>query len=150
MAVLGVKVTPDTAWLAAVRDGAVDEKPDRYELPNLPRAQALESAIDQVARLYEQEGVTAVAVLDAHGNTKPRSFKAARGRLTLELVFELAAARVEIPFAVMAPVTIQSRLSLSSRRIEDHVDNLLAPAGTRWNHRGSAAVTALAFARGED
>ena len=151
MSALGVNVAGATAWLAVVDDAtAVRAQPDRYELSHRPRPQALLAAVEDLQVLYEREGVTIVAVLEAHGNARPASYQQARPRFTLELLFELAAANTETPFELIAPATIQSRLDLPSRRIPDHVDDVVPLAGTRWNHRGPAALAAVAAVRGGD
>jgi hypothetical protein len=148
MAALGVTLAGDTAWLAVVGEaGAVAAEPDRYVLPNRTRAEALPAALEDVVLMYRREEVSAVGVLDAQGNARPNSYQQVRPRFTLEFLFELAAAQAGLPFELLAPATVQSRLGLSSRRIADHVDDVVTPAGTRWSNRGPAALAALAVAR---
>jgi hypothetical protein len=148
MATLGVMLAGDTAWLAVVDEaGEAAAEPDRYRLPNRTRPEALAAALEDVVLTYQRREVTAVGVLDAQGNARPNSYQQARPRFTLEFIFELGAAQAGVPFELLAPATVQSRLGLSSRRIADHVDAVVAPAGTRWSNRGPAALVALAVAR---
>ena len=148
MTTLGVVLAGDIAWLAVVDPaGAVAAEPDRYQLPSRPRAEALPTALEDASLMYQREEVTAVGLLDAQGNARPNSYQQVRPRFTLEFLFELAAARAGVRFELLAPATVQSRLGLNSRRIADHVDDVVAPAGTRWSSRGPAALAALAAAR---
>lgn len=145
MTTLGVNVAGSTAWLVLVRDdGTVEAEPDRFLLPKLARPDALMAALEALGNLYHREQVSRVAVLDAQSNAKPNSYKSARPRIELELLVELAAARSDVPFDLLAPATVQSRLSLPSRKVASHVDGVAKPSGTRWNERGPAALVAIA------
>lgn len=145
MTTLGVNVAGATAWLALVRDdGTVDAEPGRFALPNLPRPEALVAALDSLDNLYRREDVSVVAMLDAQSNAKPNSYQSARPRIGLEVLIEVAAARNGIRFDLLSPAAVQSRLSLPSRKVADHVDDVVDPAGTRWRERGPAALAAVA------
>lgn len=150
MRVLGVRLSGDTAWLAIVEDGIAQAEPDRFELTNDPKPVALLTGIERAEMLLVKHGIDAVAMLDAQSNAKPASYKEARKRLTLESVIEIAAAKADIPYMLLAPQAVQGALRLPSRRIQDHVDSVVGDAGTRWNERGPAAVVAVAaFEKGK-
>lgn len=145
MPILGVNVAGPNAWLALVQDDrSVRPVPDRFALPKLPRPDALMAALDALGNLYHSERVSAVAVLDAQSNAKPNSYQSARPRIVLELLIELAAARTGVSHALLSPATVQSRLSLPTRKVADHVDRIVDGAGTRWKDRGPAALAAIA------
>lgn len=149
MPILGVSPSGEVVWLALVFDDErVAANPDRFALPSLPRPQALTSAIEDIEALLQRHGVRAVATLDAQANAKPGSYKQARARFTLELLFEFAAARSAVPYELLAPGTVQSRLGLRTRKLDDHVNEVVTAVGTRWNQRGRAALAGVAALRG--
>lgn len=142
---LGVNVAGDTAWLALVADGLVAERPDRYSLKNLPRPDAMLAALEDFTHLFQRHDIATVAVLDAHGNASPPSYQKARPRFTLELLIEIAAAKpAGVQYELLSPATVQARLGLPSRKLKDHVDEIVTKAGTHWGDRGPAALAALA------
>ena len=150
MPALGINPSGDIAWLALVTDdGDVEASPDRFAMPKRPRPEALLSALEDIRTLLAAHDVDKVAVVDAQGNARPASFQQARPRFTLELLFEIAAARSEIDYECLAPATIQARLGLGSRRLDDHTDTAVKAAGSRWDKRGRAALAALAAVRKE-
>lgn len=148
MTTLGVNPSGDTAWLALMDEQeGVAVTPDRFRLPKRPRPEALLTALEDVEMMYHEHDISTVAVLDAHGNASPRSYQSVRPRFTLELIFEVAAARTDVSLELLSPNTVQSRLDLPTRSLPDHIDDAVAPSGTRWNHRGPAALAAAAAAR---
>lgn len=147
MQILGVRPAANVAWLAIIDQEQVIPEPDRFELSNEPRPAALIGGLERAEILLKEHGIAAVAVLDAQGIAKPDSYQAARKRLTLESLLEIAAARADVSYILMSPQAVQGALQLPTRRIEDHVDSVVAKAGTRWNERGPAAVAAIAAIR---
>ena len=146
MRVLGVRPMAGVAWLAIVQNGEVLALPDRFELNNEPRPASLLAGLEQAKMLLRHHAIDAMAVVDAQSNAKPNSFKEARRRLTLESLFEIAAARGDVAYHLLSPQAIQAVLGLPTRRIADHVDSVVTGAGTRWAQRGPAALAAVAFA----
>jgi hypothetical protein len=149
MKVLGVRPAGDVAWLAIVDEGVVMAIPDRFELNHEPRPASLLSGLEQAEMLLRENSIDAIAVADAHSNVRPKSLKEARRRLILESLLEIAAARADINYQVLSPHAIQVALDLPTRKIEDHVDAVVAKSGTRWSQRGVAAVAAIALSRRE-
>ena len=146
MVILGVRPTADIAWLAIVEGREALPLPDRFQLNNEPRPASLLSGLDEAGLLLQRHNIDGVAVVDAHSNKKPKSYKVARRRLILESLLELAAARADVEYHVLSPQAIQSALDLPTRRIQDHVDSVIEGAGARWSQRGPAALAALALA----
>lgn len=144
MRALGVRLSGNTAWLAVVEDRTAETTPDRFELSQEPRPAALLSGLERAEMLLREHAVEAVAVLDAQSNYKPKSYKEARQRLSLETVIELASAMAEVPFTLLSPQAVKGALGLDSAKIQDHVALVVDQAGPRWNERGPAAVAAVA------
>ncbi len=151
-ATLGVSVEGATAYLAVLdEDETVRAAPAKYQLPaGLPRPVAVLDAIETLVNMINDTGASAVAVLDAQPNARPQSFAAARKRTNLEFLFELAAARAGVRFALLSPSTVASRLVLPDKRPKSHVDLHLRPSGPHWTNRGPAGLAALAETRNEE
>ncbi len=148
MTTLGVVLAGDIAWLAVVDPaGAVAAEPDRYQLPSRPRAEALPTALEDASLMYQREEVTAVGLLDAQGNARPNSYQQVRPGSPLSSCSNSPPHGQECGSKSLLGHGAAARLGLNSRRIADHVDDVVAPAGTRWSSRGPAALAALAAAR---
>ena len=91
-----------------------------------------------------------MVVVDAQGTYKPKSVHSVRPRITLELVWEIACAGSKVPFRLMAPGTVASRLGLGSKRLGDHVNTVVSGQGTKWAERGPGALAALSVVRASD
>jgi hypothetical protein len=146
---MGVNITGDTAWLTVVDTaGVAVAEPDRLTLTrSTDRATSLLECIQEIRALLRETSVVTVGILDAHGSYNPRSIQGARPRIVLEVLWEIAGAKNDVPVAVVSPATIQSALGLASKRVGDHVDTCVKKAGTKWKERGPGALAGLTMLR---
>jgi hypothetical protein len=147
---LGVTVTGTMALLSVVENGAVSEAPVyRTQFSALAEASAeLDATLDEIGRVLAQLKPNLVVLLLPEQTPHfKQTYAQLAPRVTLEVLFRLAAVRALVPIDLMARPTVRSRLGLpQSGDLASHTQRCFdVGIGPYWNAgRNVAALAALA------
>jgi len=156
MEVLGIRCSGDGAYLALLKEPGVVSPTSHPRLlipAAIPRAQALEEFVEQLAAAISSTSADRVALVQpTYGRGPrpyaPRDLKAAFARGGMQVLVEVAAGRSSLPLELVTPQRIRGRLRPAKGvELEAIAGPLFGSNPPYWAERKLAALAAETLMR---